>query len=670
MDRRRVERETADSEGWTRRGFLKLTAAGTLGWYVARGGLGFEEVHAAPIPGGTLLPGAIPKFVTPLVIPPAMPASGSPDTYVIGVRQFTQQILPTGLPATTVWSYGSTTATGTFNYPAFTIEARRNHPTTVTWINQLVDGAGRALPHLFAVDPTLHWANPPGGATGRDTRPTFDETPGPYTGPVPLVTHVHGMGNVPDWADGYAEAWYLPAATDIPAGYAHTGTWYEFFRQKSGLPWAPGSATFVYPNDERPSTAWYHDHALGMTRLNVYAGPAGFYIVRSDDPDDNPRTAGGAPAVLPGPAPGQGPAPYLEIPLAIQDRSFDADGALFYPDTRAFFDGFAGPYLPETDISPMWNPEFFGNCMVVNGRTWPFLDVEPRRYRFRILNGCQSRFLILAFDDPNVDVWQIGAEGGYLRAPVNVRQLLVAPAERADVIVDFSRVRRGAKVTLLNNGPDSPFGGGGFKQADRATTGMVMRFNVRLPLSSPDVSTPPSQLRMPSAPAVPSGTTRTLALLEEMSMSPGVPPIPAAAVLGSFDPAVGLPAGVEARMWHEPVTENPSVGSSETWELYNFTADAHPIHLHEVFFEVVDRQPLDRRTGRPVRKPRPPEPTENGYKDTVIAYPGEVTRVRMTFSHAGQYVWHCHIVEHEDNEMMRPYRVGPMQPGQPVGHHG
>ena len=133
-----------------------------------------------------------------------------------------------------------------------------------------------------------------------------------------------------------------------------------------------------------------------MTRVNVYAGPAGFYIIRSDDPDDNPTVAGGAPAVLPGPAPQLGDAAgtrYYEIPIAIQDRSFDLGGGLFYPDNRAFFDAFVGPYIPLTDVSPIWNPEFFGNHIVVNGRTWPFLDVEPRRYRFRVLNGCQSRFL-------------------------------------------------------------------------------------------------------------------------------------------------------------------------------------------------------------------------------------------------------------------------------------
>ena len=501
-------------------------------------------------------------------------------------------------------------------------------------------------------------------------RPTFTTTPGPYTGPVPIVTHVHGMEGVSDWSDGYAEAWFLPAAGNIPTGFATVGTWYDFFNTKSGLGWATGTATFKYPNTQRPSTAWYHDHTLGMTRLNVYAGPAGFYIIRSTDPADEPTMTAGGPAVLPGPAPQLGDAPgttYYEIPIAIQDRSFDLSGSLFYPNSRQFFDGFIGPYIPTTDVSPIWNPEFFGNCMVVNGKTWPFLNVEPRRYRFRLLNGCQSRFLLLKFSDSKVQVWQIGNEGGYLRAPVPLTQILMSPAERADIIVDFSLVKFGQSVTLQNVGPDAPFAGGGFRRADPQSTGLVMRFNVNVPLAGADLSTPPAQLVMPAAPAIGGPSTRRVALLEQVA-APPTPPIPVEARLGTFNPVAGLPlpAGLLALKWEDPETETPAVGAMETWEIYNFTVDAHPIHIHEVFFEVVNRQRLDKKTGLPIQTPRPPEPWENGYKDTVIAYPGEVTRVRMTFGQGGQFVWHCHIVEHEDNEMMRPYRIGDPQIGQPA----
>jgi spore coat protein A, manganese oxidase len=224
-------------------------------------------------------------------------------------------------------------------------------------------------------------------------------------------------------------------------------------------------------------------------------------------------------------------------------------------------------------------------------------------------------------------------------------------------------VKVGTRLTLLNDGPDAPFGGGGFRKADPQSTGLIMQFRVGS-LVSADNSTPPNQVVMPPLPAGTGGSTRSLALLEMMSMNAGAP-IPVMAHLGTFDPTLGAPAGLVFAKWDDAVTENPTPGSTEVWELYNFTADAHPIHLHEVFFEVVNRQRLDKKTGLPIQSPVLPAPTEDGMKDTVIAYPGEVTRVRMTFGLGGQYVWHCHIVEHEDNEMMRPYRIGPVQAGQP-----
>jgi FtsP/CotA-like multicopper oxidase with cupredoxin domain len=556
----------------------------------------------------------------------------------------------------------------------------------IKWINDLVDANGDYLPHLLPVDQTLHWANPPGGVEGRDMRPTFTSTPGPYTGPVPIVTHVHGAAGVGDESDGYAEAWYLPAANDIPDDYATEGTWYEFFKGKAaskfGVEWGPGFATFQYPNDQRASTIWYHDHTLGMTRLNVYAGPAGFFLIRGGPGDEVIDTRTGRDAILPGPAPAIGDPPgltYHEIPIAVQDRSFNPDGSLFYPDTRAFFDEISGPFIPDSDISPIWNPEFFGNAMMVNGNTWPYLTVEQRRYRLRFLNGCDSRFLILDFSGiPDVEVWQVGNEGGFLPAPVNLTdlnggRLLMALAERADLIVDFTNVPVGSHV-LGNIGPDEPFGGGepgeDFEVSDPETTGQVMQFRV-VPAIGPDRSTPARFLQLP--PITPLGAgdlTRPLALVEEMSMD--VPDAPIAAMLGTVggDPAAGL-APTIPQMWSGPISENPGVGQTEVWEFYNATEDAHPMHIHEVLFEVVNRQAIhveeeshDVRI-EPGSVPRPPEPWEAGWKDTVTAYPGEVTRVKMKFEQAGQYVWHCHIVSHEDNEMMRPYRIGPEQPGQP-----
>jgi bilirubin oxidase len=558
------------------------------------------------------------------------------------------------MPQTTVWSYGSANHPGSFNYPAFTIEAKWQAPARVKWINDLKDPAtGNFLPHLLPVDPTLHWANPPGGDAGRDMRPTFTETPAPYTGPVPIVTHLHG-GHSTQESDGYAEAWYLPAADNIPAGFATEGTWHDAFKtqfqDQHDVTWEPGTAVFQYANDQRATTLWYHDHTLGMTRLNVYAGPAGFYVLRGGP---NDKVIG----TLPGPAPALGDPPgkkYYEIPIVIQDRAFNADGSLFYPDSREFFDEFAGPYIPESDVSPIWNPEFFGNTMVVNGRTWPYLEVEPRRYRFRLLNGSNSRFLILKFNDAALSFWQIGSDGGFLPAPVQLSQLLLAPAERADVIVDFSALPTDAEVILQNLAPDEPFGGGepgvDFEPADAATTGQVMQFRV-VPATGADNTTPPELLTLPAlTPLGPADNTRQLSLNEEPSKFPGFDG-PVEAELGTVDGA-GNPVHLG---WDKPVTENPALGATEVWEIHNFTEDAHPIHIHEVQFQIVDRQPFE-------GEPYPPESNETGFKDTLIAYPGEITRVKAKFDLPGLYVWHCHILEHEDNEMMRPYFIGPMAP--------
>jgi len=667
----------------TRREFTKLSALGAGAMLVP------WNVRSlwAQIPGGTLAPGDVDKFVLPLVKPPAMPLSkGSNknrDFYKIGVQQFKQRILSPEHPETTVWGYGSTdfpgtvVQGGTFNYPSFTIEAAWNKRIQVLWQNQLVDAMGNYLPHLLPVDPTLHWANPPGGIAGRDKRPSFATTPGPYTGPVPMVTHVHGAHTGED-SDGYAEAWYLPNAANIPAGYAATGTFYDYFNTQYAHNWAPGTASFMYPNDQRATTLWYHDHTLGMTRLNVYAGPAGFYIIRGGADDVVLDSRDGSTAILPGSAPGVGDDPlgeYGEIPIVVQDRSFNADGSLFYPDTRAFFDEYPGPYVPDTPVSPIWNPEFFGNMMVVNGFTWPYLEVEPRRYRFRMLNGCNSRFLILQFEHPGVEVWQIGAEGGFLPEPVRLNDhpypgstgggatVLMALAERADLIVDFSAAA-GTSFRLLNLGPDEPFGGGAigldFDPSHADSTGQVMEFRVRGgPVADP--TTPPQFLKLPViTPLGTASVTRDLSLNEEAYETTSFEG-PTAALLGTFNTGTGQPKPL---LWMDPITENPAVNAVEDWAIYNLTADAHPIHLHQIQFQVLGREAIG--GGPSVAGSNIPLPWETGFKDTVISYPGEITRVKMRFDLPGIYVWHCHIVEHEDNEMMRPFHVGPIPPNSPA----
>jgi len=679
--------------------------------------LAHEDARAAPVPGGSLDPTSIPKFSDPLVIPPVMPAKGlnwDPSVgklvpyYEIEVVQFEQQILPAvslagqALPRTTVWSYGAVGRPETRNYPAFTIENLRGLPTRVKWVNGLKDAAGNYLPHLLPVDQTLHWANPGqlacmgDGTQHTDCRP-LQPPQTPYGGPVPIVTHVHGAHVQPN-SDGYPEAWYLPDAANIPAGYAVRGARWG---QIPGAPVVAGAATFQYRNDQPGTTLWYHDHTLGMTRANVYAGPAGFYLVRQ------PSDLG---LRLPGPAPLPGLDPNgnalvrrltREIPIVIQDRSFNADGSLFYPGDRAFFEGLHTPpavpfldipFTPQSDVAPIWNPEFFGNTLVVNGRTWPRLSVEPRKYRLRLLNGSNARFLLLRFENEQISFHQIGADQGFLPAPVVQKRLLLGPAERADVIVDFSSLKPGTRIILQNIGPDEPFGGGTpsadgcdpalvpgcFASADPGTTGQAMAFDV-VRATSLDFSRIPAALPA-EGPLPPSTVTRRVSLNEEESKvvcvirdeqgnvveapcdDPAAAPFgPTAALLGTL----GLDGMSTPRMWADQITENPALGATETWEIYNFTADAHPIHLHLVRFKVLDRQALATdaegiatQPATPAGAPRGPEAWEVGYKDTVVAYPGEVTRIAATFDIPGLYVWHCHILEHEDNEMMRPYCVG------------
>jgi FtsP/CotA-like multicopper oxidase with cupredoxin domain len=702
--------------------FLALIAVFALSAPVTFAQCPVGQIETVPGSGVCILdPAAIPKFVDPLVIPPAMPRSGfrfQPgvgliDYYEIAVRQFEQQILPATLPATKVWSYGSVDHPETFNYPAYTIEAKVDRPVRVKWINDLVDANGVALPHLLPVDPSLHWANPIGMRDSRPPRNPADPywnndyiSNGRYVGPVPIIPHLHGA-EVTQESDGFPEAWFLPAgATDV--NYT-TGTLYDQFKMSSPLGhlWGPGTAVFQYPNTQRPTTLWYHDHSLGMTRLNVYAGPAGFYLLRKGLFEGVRDSRTGLPAILPGPAPGHFDPPgikYREIPIMIQDRSFNPDGSLFYPDNRAFFEGVPVedlqiPFIPGftfnpnsndlSDVPPIWNPEFFGNTLVVNGKTWPYLKVEKRQYRFRFLNASQSRFLILQLNNPAARVWQIGSDGGFLPAPVLQNELLLGPAERADVIVDFRNVPAGTVVTLLNFAPDEPFGGGApgvdFPPADPATTGQVMEFRV-VPRVGPDLTTPANRLSLPArAPLPPETKTRTLSLNEEMSMSvcalfdvaadafvvpiievpcsdpppqPGVIEVaafgPAAAKLGTYDSVNGITTPL---MWEDMITENPVVGSTEIWEIWNFTADAHPIHIHLVQFEVLGREVQGDPTATSIAGSNLPLPSETGTKDTVIVYPGEITRVKAQFKIPGLFVWHCHILEHEDNEMMRPYCV-------------
>ena len=718
-------------------------------------GLACGAAIAAAVPGGSLDPTTIPKYTTPLVIPPVLyDDGGAPMTVQVELREITQQVLPAGYPSTPLWAYGDPNDGTSFNNPAFTIEVTKDTATTVKWINGLAgkthiirDSAGAPL-----IDQTLHWAAPNrdclDGVPRTDCRGASAQ---PYLGPVPMVTHVHGAHVAPD-SDGYPEAWWLPAGVD-PVLYETAGTFFSDSTYRDAdptndTPRNAGYALYEYSNDQPTTTLWYHDHSLGMTRLNVYAAGAGFWLIRDAEDKETGLVSG----TLPGPAPQAGEDPnndpavraaIREIPIAIQPKSFNSDGTQFYPANRAFFEGlgtgatFADntgvsiAFLPQaaSDIAPVWNPEAFFNTMVVNGRTWPVLEVAPERYRFRLLNAADSRFMNLALINLGVDgagpttelpIYQIGSEQGLLPQVVRIetgfatplpgdgtdvpdltrvpgtfadQALLIAPAERADVVVDFSGLADGTVVRMINTAPDAPFGGFPDVPADPGTTGQVMQFVVSSALAngSGDPSTPAASLQLdPNPGGVPKlgapALTRDLALLEEESVqvcvsinaitgaitqidlskgmgkakgtgkpknflkqcakAGGLPFAPKAAVLG-----VAGAAGGQPQLWDDPIAQNPALGSTEEWELWNWSVDAHPIHLHLVKFEVVNREVI----GGAVRAP---EPWEAGWKDTVIAYPGEVTRVKALFDIPGLYVWHCHILSHEDNEMMVPYCVG------------
>jgi FtsP/CotA-like multicopper oxidase with cupredoxin domain len=446
--------------------------------------------------------------------------------------------------------------------------------------------------------------------------------------PVRITTHLHG-GHVSAAADG--NPYRVPLDEET----------------------LPGQTQSVrYANDQGAALAWYHDHALGITRSNVMSGLAGGYLIT--DPDD---AATGLPPLA------------RDIPLILQDRLIDPQtGQLVYP----------GPGLPP---GREWIPEFFGDVMLVNGGIWPELVVRPRTYRLRLLNGSNARFYNLRFvasTDGLMSVTQIGTDLGYLPEPARTKEILAAPAERCDLIVDFSGLA-GQTVelrdTILPPGTVSP--------ASPLPRRGIMRFTV----SGATASDPVPSLPVP--PSSPEADRRIVRTLEEV-----------------MDPAASFPlmALLDGKMFHDPLSAADRIrnGTTVEWDLVNLTADTHPIHLHLVDFEVVHRQKLDVRrylealaasrtdpedpssVWDPVLRegydgwmsePLPdPDPflrsrvvrapaTERGPKDTVRANPGEVTRIRATFRVPddaplpARYVWHCHILEHEDNDMMRPYRV-------------
>jgi spore coat protein A, manganese oxidase len=524
-------------------------------------------------------------YLDPLPVPPVIRATGKPgETIDLEMGQF-QQKVHRDLPPTTVWGYNG-------SWPGPTIEAQSGQPLNVNWVSKLPNT------HLLPIDHSIHGAEASLPA-------------------VRNVAHLHGACAMPD-DDGYPEAWFTAQGEHGPHG--------SKFKPKPSC----------YPNCQPSTTLWYHDHCLGITRLNVYAGLAGFYLIR--DEAENALNL---------------PQGEFEIPLMLQDRLFHRDGSLYYPKVVN------GP-----KEHPIWIQEFYGDYNCVNGKVSPYLEVEPRKYRFRIVNAANARFYHLrlfisdatgkiqndSFDVPSFQ--QIGTDGGLLPAPLEIRYLLIGPGERFDVIIDFSACE--SKFFSLVNDAPAPYTMGGQYLAED-----VMLFKVVKPLSGKDASVVPETL-VPFEPLVPTYATceRLLLVSEKERPSDGY------VITGLLGNA----------RWHEPITEDPKAGSTEIWSFVNITGDVHPLHVHLVRFQVLNRQTFDvhtyQQTGKLVftGKPMAPESNERpAHKDTIKSYPGYVTRVVMRFDlpHGAQvspgdellYVWHCHILEHEDNEMMRPYKV-------------
>jgi FtsP/CotA-like multicopper oxidase with cupredoxin domain len=703
----------------TRRDFLKLGAAAGAGLYISTKAGWMRIAGAATAAAGLSDPALQPKFANP--VPNALDPGFIYDTGKMGKIKVAvgQTVQNTGLVApdgvtpvsTTVWGYGDKQF---YTWPGRTFQVGSYEPLEVKWENRLIDEFGTPVPWLITgkdntslgygdytgrpvVDTSLHWAYSLHG---------YEYFSIEQDG-VPIVPHVHG-GHTDAIFDGNPEYFFSPGWT------VRGPQWVE--------------KKYVYDNSQPAGTVWYHDHALGITRLNVYAGMAGFYIIR----DDDDTGLFGNPLDLPA-------FPY-EAAFAIQDRMFKDDGEFFYPAFPGdpFYYDFItgeGAILP-SDTFPGGGPtglaEFFGDHMVVNGMIWPKMDVEPRNYRLRLLNGCDSRFLAVQFfevplgctDFTNADgpltFTVIGSDQGLASAPTTLDTLLIETGSRYDVIFDFTQVTFGSRVIMKNIGGDEPFGGDIPGPQVFGETDRIMAFDVvdQFDTSVPDVS--PTSINF--GPVVPTPTRiRKVALFEGKDEFGRLQPLlgtaePAADYLGNpinwpnkpVYSSVGLTGPMDGSIaWHSPTTENPALGSTEEWEIWNVTGDAHPVHLHLVHFEILGRgaikwdsnadedgfipegltpagdgtylvpqptvqhnsvagEPATYGQGFRIVNPtsgadvaKPAEYVENAPKDMVTALPGQVTRIKATFDKPGRYVWHCHILSHEDHEMMRVLHVGP-----------
>ncbi|MEO6816056.1 MAG: multicopper oxidase [Edaphobacter sp.] len=501
----------------------------------------------AAMSDAVLGPGELTPFVDALPLPPVAKSTGTranPERkseqipyYRVAMLEMHVKVHRDLLP-TRVWGFNDSS-------PGPVFETRSGEAVMVEWANEL------PLKHFLPIDYTLHGA----------------EKSVPE---VRSVVHLHG-GRTPPDSDGYPEDWFVPGK----------------------------SAINFYPNQQDATALFYHDHAMGINRLNVYAGMQGMFLIR-DAVEDALNLPSGK----------------YEVPLVIYDRFLRKDGQLEYP------------------VSPIpgkpWVPEVFGNVVLVNGKAMPYLEVEPRKYRLRILNGSNARFYRLAFDDDH-EFHMIGSDQGLLESPVALHRLQLAPAERADVVVDFSK-HAGKRMQLASDSLP------------------VMQFRVAA-TGATDTSVLPMKLRAVERIQEKTAVKKRLLTLDEH--------------LNLADQSMDMM--LNNTPWHAPSTENPVIDTTEIWEFVNLTEDTHPIHLHLVRFQILDRQRIDinaffdNRSVKFIGDVEPATGIEAGWKDTVRADAGTLTRIIVPFKgYTGRYVWHCHILEHEDNEMMRPYGILPL----------
>ncbi|MDR3727883.1 MAG: multicopper oxidase domain-containing protein [Terracidiphilus sp.] len=554
-----------------RRDFLRLCIASAPALAFAHGQSDVSTSLLAVQPAYRK-PGLLERYIDPLPVPKKLiPQSTGKDgaQYLIRILEFTQQ-MHSQLPPTKLWGYEG-------QYPGPTIEAQRGVPILVQWENHL------PLRHIFAIDPHIHGAMPPAPE-------------------VRTVAHLHGACTRSE-SDGLPEKWITPG----------------------------DSTLCVYPNSQQPTTLWYHDQAVGISRLNVYAGLAGFFLLRDEEEARMDLPSGN-----------------YEVPLLLQDRTLDEKGQLVYAPT--FDDGQNAP-------PHFWGPEIYGDLPVVNGAIYPYLQVEPRRYRLRLLNGANARFFNLFFnlakhptDIPSlVPFHQIGTDGGFIPNPVALNKLLLAPAERADLIVDFSGLE-GKIVTLSNDAP-APFPGWGLIKPHHLALPELMQFRVTLPVSSKRASfSMPPPRPLPKMNEAASIATRDFVLSEGMDTQ-----------------GRSLGEQINAKGHDDPVTEIVKLGSIEKWRFINTTKYAHPMHLHLLQFQILQRDgfdPIALRNGTLafVGTPRFPAANENGWKDTAVVSPQEVLTILVRVEgYTGRYVFHSTLLEHEDKDMMRPYEVVPAE---------